>query len=120
MAYLMVEGVAVKTPSSFTPKIQDISNPDSGRTLDGKMHKNMLTSKITIDLEWTMISPADAAAILNAFESKEYFNVTYWDPRNANSQVTRNFYLGDREIPVQQWVVGNERYESLAFTIIER
>lgn len=120
MAYLKVNGVDVKTPSVFTPKIQDISNPDSGRTLDGIMHKNMLTSKITIDLEWWMTTPAETAAILNAFEAQEYFTVTYNDPRNANAQVTKTFYLGDREAPVKIWTVNSKRYESVAFTIIER
>lgn len=120
MAFLKIGGVEVKTPSSFVVGIQDISNPDSGRTLDGIMHKNMLTSKVTIAMEWYNTTPAETAAILNAFEANEYFSVTYWDPRNATSQVTKTFYLGDREAPVKQWYSGGERYETVSFTIIER
>ncbi len=126
MSYLMVEGVAVKTPSTFTPKRFDLSAPDSGRDLSGLMYANKLKdangnilTKTTIDLEWTMISPAEAKAILDAFEAKEYFSVTYNDPR-ANAQVTKTFYVGDRDIPVKLWTIQQKRYASLSFTIIER
>lgn len=127
MSMLWVEGVAVKTPSVLTPSIYDISEPDSGRTLDGLMHSNKLrdgngkiVSKITLEFEWWMCTPEEAQAILNAFEASEYFNVTYFDPRNGTTPVTKTFYLGDREAPVKMWTLGNKRYETVSFTIIER
>lgn len=127
MSILWVGGVAIKTPSVLSPSVYDLSQPDSGRTLDGLMHSNKLrdsnghiVSKVTIGLEWHQISPAEAQTILNAFESDEYFDVTYYDPRNELTPVTKTFYLGDREIPVQIWSSDHKRYASLSFTIIER
>lgn len=127
MSILWVEGVAVKTPSSLTPSKYDLSQPDSGRTLDGIMHANKLrdsngniVSKTTLGLEWRYISPTDAQAILTAFEAKEYFDVTYYDPRHGTTPITKTFYLGDREIPVKVWSDSRKLYASLSFTIIER
>ena len=127
MSMLWIEGVAVKTPSVFVPKSYDLSAPDSGRALDGLMYTNKLRDsnghilkKTTIDIEWWMCTPAEAQTILNAFESQEYFDVTYYDPSNGTTPVTKTFYLGDRESAVKMWTLNNKRYESVSFTIIER
>ncbi len=120
MAFLEIGGVAVKTPSVFHVQIYDESAPDSGRTLDGKMHKNTVATKRTIELEWWHPTPAEAAAIVNAFQRNEYFDVTYWDPTNPTRQLTKNFYVGDRDVPMKQWFFNGRRYEKVAFTIIER
>lgn len=123
----MVDGVTVKTPSSFVPKRFDLSAPDSGRDLTGLMYANKLKdsngkilTKTTIDIEWAMCTPEETAAILSAFESSEYFEVTYNDPTDANAQKTKTFYCGDREMPVKQWYVGGRYYDHVSFTIIER
>lgn len=127
MSYLMVDGVEVKTPSSFNPKRFDLSAPDSGRDLTGLMYANKLkdsngniVTKTTIDIVWSMCTPAETKAILDAFEASEYFDVTYYDPKNANTQVTKTFYVGDRDIPVKQWYVGGRYYDHVSCTIIER
>lgn len=120
MAFLEVDGVAVQTPSSFSVGIYDESLPDSGRTLDGIMHKNTLCTKRTISLAWDNPSPVEAAAILSAFMANEYFDVTYFDPQYGETQQTKTFYLGDRESPMKQWFVGGRRWEQLSFNIIER
>ena len=127
MSYLLVGGVAVKTPSVLESSIYDLSAPDSGRTLDGLMHSNKLrdsngdiVSKVTLSLEWWMVTPEDASAILGAFEANEYFDVTYFDPRHGTTAVTKTFYLGDRTAPVKLWTSNNKRYANITFTIIER
>ena len=118
MAFLEVEGVAIKTPSSFDVGIQDVSAPDSGRDITGLMHKNLITQKRTISLSWSYLKKDELATILNAFEAKEYFDVTYHDPTNPNGQLTKTFYIGDRSTPLYNWALG--LYESLSFNIIER
>lgn len=118
MAYLMVNGVEVLAPSALSTGIQDISAPDSGRDLSGLMHKNKIGEKRTVQLTWNGLKPSEVAQIITAFQAQEYFTVTYWDPSNAVSQVTKTFYLGDRSAPVYNWALG--LYESLSFQIIER
>lgn len=128
MSFLLINGTAIKTPSKFVPKRFDLSAPDSGRDLTGLMYAgklkdangNILT-KTTIDIEWSMLTPSETQTILNALESDEYFTATYYDPKGGGTtQVTKTFYLGDRDIPVKQWYQGGERYEYISTTLIER
>lgn len=110
----------IKTPSVFEVSIQDISSPDSGRTLDGLMHKNKIGEKRTIALAWNNISPNDVATILNKFRASEYFDLKYHDPINANEMVTKTFYIGDVSSPMKSWFVGGKLYSQLSFNVIER
>lgn len=115
---LKVDNVWVKSPSSMTVHIQDISRSDAGRTEDGLMHKERIARKVKIDLQWSNPTPAETAQILTAF-SPEYFNVQFVHPL-TNTTVTKTFYSGDQDSPIKIWTVNNKRYESISFNIIER
>ena len=103
---IKVDGRAIKTPSVFDWSINDVSNSDAGRTQNGLMHKNRVTRKRKIVLKWNNPSVDDASDILSAF-SKEYFNVTYFDPLDSQT-VTRTFYSGDQSSPVKVWNVNQK------------
>lgn len=118
MAMLVVDGVAIQEPSELTWNRNDISSSDAGRTMDAEMHKNRITSKVTLSLAWNMVDPDQISAILHAFEP-EYFNITYHDPYE-NATVTKTFYSGDKTAPVQIWTVNNKRYTKVSFNVIER
>ena len=105
-------------PSELTVGIQDISAPDAGRDLTGKMWKMTVAQKVTIQLSWWQPSPTLVSQVLNSVSS-EYFNVTYNDPI-TNTTVTKSFYVGDRSAPVQVWGTGTKRYSKLSFKLIER
>lgn len=115
---IKVNGAWIKTPSSFSWGLQDVSASDAGRTQDALMHKNMVAQKRKVALTWAAPTPAEARAILTAFNS-EYFNVTYYDPLDGD-MVTRTFYAGDKSAPVKVWMANNKRYEQISFDIIER
>ena len=115
---LKVDNVWVKSPSSMTVHIQDISRSNAGRTEDGLMHKERIARKVKIDLQWSNPSPEDAQAILSAF-APEYVQVQFVHPL-TNTATTKTFYSGDQDTPVKIWTVGNKRYESISFNIIER
>lgn len=112
-----VNGSDVPVPSEFGWSIQDVSAPDSGRTLDGLMQKERVTRKEKIQLKWNGKSPEDTATILQAF-ADEYFDVTYVCPL-TNSVVTKQFYCGDQSAPYYWWCNGG-LLESVSFNIIER
>lgn len=114
---LKVNGVDVPCPSKFAWSLQDVSAPDSGRTLDALMWKNRVAQKEKIGLEWLGCTPDVASQILQMFND-EYFNVTYRCPL-TNSIVTKTFYRGDAVAPYYWWVDGG-RHENVAFDIIER
>lgn len=115
---IRVDGVRVKTPSSLTWGLQDVSASDAGRTQDTIMHKNLIGKKRKISMAWNNPTPEEAHAILTAFDP-EYFRVKYYDPLDG-AEVTRTFYAGDKTAPVKTWSVGNKRYEQISFDIIER
>lgn len=115
---IKVDGVAIKTPSTFDWSINDVSTGDAGRTQDGLMHKNRKTRKRKIVLKWTNPTPNEAAAILSAF-APEYVKVNYFDPLDKRKE-TRTFYSGDQSVPFKVWTVNNKRYSEVSFDIIER
>lgn len=115
---ILVDGVAVKSPSSFSWGLQDVSDSATGRTQDAIMHKNRIAQKRKIGLEWWAVRPEEASKILKAF-NPEYIMVTYPDAMSGEDE-TREFYVGDRSAPVQQWFVGGKMYSKVTFNIIER
>ena len=117
MAMITVDGVDVKTPSSFTWGLQDISASESGRTDDTIMHKNRVGQKRKISLQWNGTDRETTAKILQAF-NPEYISVTYPDAMSGVDE-TRRFYVGDRTAPYKCWWAGNHRMESVSFDIIE-
>lgn len=117
MAMLIVDGVEMPCPSSFSWGLQDISASESGRTDDTIMHKNRVGQKRKISLQWNMKDRSTTAFILQAF-NPENISVTYQDAMSGTDE-TRTFYVGDRSAPVKYWWVGKQLYESISFDIIE-
>ena len=68
MAMIWVDGTEIKTPSSFSWGLQDVSSSESGRTQDSLMHKDRVAQKRKISLAWNNMTPKEAAAILQAFD----------------------------------------------------
>lgn len=118
MAMILVDGIEIKTPSGFTWGLQDITDSASGRTQDTIMHKNRIAQKRKLSLSWAAPTPAEVSAILQAF-NPEYVKITYPDAMSGKNE-TRTFYVGDRSSPVKMWTIGNKRYESISFDVIER
>ena len=112
-----INGVDCPTPSEFGWSIQDVSAPDSGRTLDAVMHKERVARKEKIELKCLGKTPEVAAEILQLF-AEEYFTVTYRCPL-TNSVQSKVFYCGDQSAPYYWWCDGG-RHESISFNIIER
>lgn len=115
---IRVDGVDMPNPSKLNWSLQDVSAGESGRDDAGYMFKSRVTQKRKIELEWSAVSPSDASKILKAF-NPEYVNVRYFDPME-NSWLIKNFYVGDRSVPVKIWSVNQKIFETVSFDIIER
>ena len=114
-----VNNVDIPCPSKCDIGYQDVSAPDSGRTLDAQMWKNRVSQKVKLELEWLGVSDEDAATILQAFDP-EYFNITYRDAK-TNSIVTKNFYAGDRKATTYWWSDDDEMtFSNVTLNVIER
>lgn len=117
---IKINGTTIKTPSSFTWGFYDQSSEESGRsTNDGKMHKDIISSKRTLNCVWNNPTRAETAAILQAVTASVYMNVTYPDALSGTDE-TRECYVGDRSAPMKTWTVGKQIYSSLSFDFIER
>lgn len=115
---ILVDGIKIKSPSSFTWGLSDISDEESGRTLDDVMHKNRTSQKRKLSFGWSNPTREEAAAILQAF-NPEYIMITYPDTMSGNDEV-REFYIGDRTAPIKTWTVNKKIYSQLSFDAIER
>ncbi len=106
----------VFVPSKYQYDLQDVSASDAGRTENALMHKRRITQKVKIELEWTALTTAEMAILLEQFDP-EYISVEYLDPK-VGGYTTKIFYVGDRTSPLYNASKG--LWESLAFNIIER
>lgn len=111
-----VDRVAVKCPSTYKWKLEDLSNSASGRTEDCQMNKNRIGQIVGIELSWNNVSIAEAAVILQQFDP-EYVEVEYLDAK-IGDYVTTVFYVGDRSAPLYNAEVG--LWSNIAFNLIER
>jgi len=111
-----VGGVIIPSPSKYDWKLSDVSSPDAGRTEDGLMHKELITQKVHLELEWQYITDAEVQTILAAFNASEYLDVQYYDYK-AMAFLTKTFYVGDRQVSTYNRAKG---ISTLAFNIIER
>ena len=111
-----VDGKAVKCPSSYQWKLQDISDSDAGRTEDTNMHKNRIGQCVKLELQWQNITAEEAADILQKF-NPEYITICYLDAMQGK-YVTSVFYVGDRSAPMYNCRKG--LWSNVAFNVIER
>ena len=107
MAMMLVDGVALPTPSTFEWGMIDVSAGDSGRTQDAQMHKNRIAQKRQLKLSWSGTDTARTARILQMV-NPEYIRVTYPDAMSGTDE-TRTFYVGDRSAPIKIWTINNKR-----------
>ena len=115
---ISVDGHTVRPPSEYHWSLQDVSEPDAGRTEDALMHKLRITQKVKLQLSWNNIKTEDASAILTAF-NPEYITVEYLDPK-AGGYLTKRFYVGDRSAPMYNNTIYGGVWSNVSFNIIEQ
>jgi hypothetical protein len=117
---LLVDGVEVPAPDTYSWGEQDVSAPDAGRTQDANatMYKMLITRKVKLQLGWNNRDEQTIASIIGAF-SPEYVEVTYFDARDGDF-ATKTFYVGDRSVPFREIRQGGHAISTLTFNIIER
>lgn len=111
-----VDGKAIKCPSSYLWKLEDVSASDAGRTEDTVMHKKRIGQIVGIELSWQNIPTDEVSAILKAF-NPEYITVCYLDAMEGG-YVTSEFYVGNRSSPCYNARMG--LWSSLSFNLIKR
>ena len=92
--HMSVNGSSIKFPTTIGWGFQDISSSESGRTLSGKMNKEVVANKRTLSCSWVLLTDAEAQALLSAIKIHTYVSVNYPDPFDGVNS-TRVFYTGD-------------------------
>ena len=96
----------------------DVEAPDTGRTLDGVMHRGRVASKVRLDITCRPLKTSEAMAVLRAI-IPEYVTVRYIDPQDGS--VTKTMYSNN--IPTIFATVnpaGTAIWKGLTFPLIER
>jgi len=93
----------------------DLSAPDAGRAISGRMLKKRIGKAASLELEWRGLTREQAATVLQAFDS-EYVLVEYLDAR-AGTWVQKHFYTGDMK--ATGYLPHLDRWETISFNIIQ-
>ena len=96
----------------------DVEAPDTGRTLDGVMHRGRVASKVRLDITCCPLKSSEAMTVLNAIKP-EFITVRYIDPQDGS--ITRTMYSNN--IPTICVTVnpdGTAIWKGLTFPLIER
>lgn len=105
---------------SFSASDDDLSSEDSGRTLDGKMHKNSVCAKESYTISFMPLSWTMTAKIMKAVRNKNKISFTYPSPLNANQLTTNYFYIQARSAAVMVTTEdGKVKWQDLSFTLTE-
>ena len=91
-----INGTTIPTPTEYGFEIDDLSSDQSGRTLDGIMHKDVVAVKDVYTCTWKKLSWQDTAQLLGLVNGKTRVTLTYYDPRRPNKLLINDFYVGKR------------------------
>lgn len=93
----------------------DIDSSYAGRTMDGKMHRSRITSKVRLDITCIPLSSEDARILLNAIYP-EYVTVEYTDPMYGS--VIKTMYSNNN--PATYIDTSTDLWDGIQFPLIER
>lgn len=114
-----INGQPIPTPSEYAFNVEDLSSQNTGRTLDGMMHKDVVAVKDTYDCTWKRLSWQDAADLLNAIDGKEQFSFTHADPRVPNQFITGTYYVGKRSVVAMNLKNSRNTWHDIKLTFIQ-
>lgn len=106
----------IPAPSKYEWSMADVLSKGTNRSesmVYNKMRKGQTRS---LSLGWVYPTVADAALILQAFNS-EYVLLTFLDPKDG-AYVTKRFTVGDRSVPAYNLSIG--RWDEVSFTITQQ
>lgn len=118
----MILEIAGKDILPFVASLQfkraDLDGSNAGRTMDGKMYRDRITTKVTISVELRALPTQELQFVLSLLDS-EFFYVTYTDPLRGE----RTCQMYTNNIPttiayIDEW--GNAVWDGISFNMIER
>lgn len=96
----------------------DIDSPNTGRTLDGLMHRGRVATKIRLDIKCRPLTATELSTVLNAI-LPEYVSVTYSDPMLGT--VTKTMYSNNNpSVYAFKDQANVEWWDGITFPLVER
>lgn len=96
----------------------DVDAPKAGRTMDGRMQRGRVATKIKMTITCVPLTGSDLQTLLNLI-LPEYVSVEYDDPQYGHRVAT--FYANNN--PASYWVKrpeGTEWWSEISFPLVER
>ncbi len=90
MTMLKVDGVALPTPSSYTPDFEEISKAD--RNANGDMIKEVIAYKYKLNVTWKMLSQEELTKLMSV-KRKNSFTLEFIDMDTGKPRKGQ-FYAG--------------------------
>lgn len=114
-----VAGISVPIPDNYSQTITDLSSEETGRTLDGRMHKDVVATKVSVPLEWSKMEWSTASALAKAVDGKPSFTCKFMDVRNPYRMSTATIYAGDRTFEPTEFDTDGKVFWRVSFSEIE-
>ena len=111
LPYLDEEGIRWKR--------SDLDAPDSGRTLDGVMHRQRIDSKVRLDIACRPLTTAEASVVLQAIYPV-FVTVEYDDPQQGEVVSKRMYSNNNPATFAQVQTDGSYLWKDITFPLIER
>ena len=120
MKILSINGVAVASPTRFSPTIQDIDGEETGRNQAGTMYRIVIAPEMrSFACEWTNITEEQKNAIIMNTGSRYGFPVfTLSFINEIGDTETAKFYRGGLTVEQSCVIPGEEKY-NVSFNMIE-
>ena len=114
-----VDGVVIPTPTTYEWSQEDLSSEETGRTLDGYMHKDVIDYKDVYACTWKKLSWAETAVLLKAIRGKSKVRLQYADPTNPNTMSVGDFYVGKRSTAAMNLSDPDRTWKDIGFSFTE-
>ena len=97
----------------------DLDAPGAGRSLDGKLMRSRVASKVRLDVTCTPLTAEKASIVLTAI-MPEWVEVTYTDPQ-VGKDVTKTMYSNNNPASfLMRKPDGTEYWDGISFPLIEQ
>ena len=115
--------IQIPQPSSMQLIYEDYDSDQSGRTLNLKMVRDYLGTKVKIEMEWSYITLTEVSPMLKIVRAPS-FEVRYYDAYEGKD-VKIEMYSGNKTLPYYNTIRDNDGnpvvgFESLSMNFIER
>lgn len=116
--WLTVDGVVLPRESSCNPTYGDVV-VNSYTSETGKDVRDVIrTNKVTLAVEWTGLSVADASTILNVCSGRVSFSLRYFDIM-LQAFRTSTFHVDDRGVNTIRLITASKGRFNISFNFVE-